>query len=160
MRDEFSRSPNSTEEHFFNLPETRRALHAGHRAYNDGKTIAAHMRPELARSARSTMESLLTNDSLSSGILYLTDQQDMNFPHHVFEEFFSSLRWPGAAEYYNAKRCQFRIKDRVVGYYKTARHFTQVMIRGAGHIIYGMQPKSTYLLIDAFIRNSSIFQCT
>ncbi|XP_072157605.1 probable serine carboxypeptidase CPVL [Bemisia tabaci] len=157
MRDDFGRNPNSTEEKFYNHPETRQALHAGHRAFSNGKTIEFHMLPEMGQSAIPTFEGLLATDI---DILFLTGQQDMSYPYIVFEELFTSLRWPGAADFNAARRCQFRINDRVAGYYRSVRRFTEVLIRGAGHIIYGTQPKTTYRVIDKFIRNTKNFQCT
>ncbi|XP_018898455.2 venom serine carboxypeptidase-like [Bemisia tabaci] len=145
------------ERDFLNDAETKRMLHVGDRPYQSSKETKGHMRAELMTSGRSWLEKLLSTDDVP--ILIFSGTLDLYAPYYLSLKLYDSLRWPRAREYSTAKRCPFRIGDRVAWYSKTTGTFTEVLVRNAGHLISFKQRKWEYVLMDRFMNGSQSFKC-
>jgi vitellogenic carboxypeptidase-like protein len=64
-----------------------------------------------------------------------------------------ALVWSGTDEYKQAARYQWHVGKELAGYVKTAGKLTEVLVRNAGHMVPGDQPKWAYDLIHRFTHN-------
>lgn len=70
------------------------------------------------------------------------------------ERFLPGVAWHGQAAYKAAPKAVWRITPsdtEVAGYARVVGNFTQVVVRGAGHIVPGDQPERGLDMITRFV---------
>merc|ERR1711988_1833981 len=84
-------------------------------------------------------------------IVVYSGQLDIIIGAPLTEAFLSKLPWSGLEEYQNAERSIWMLpdmEDPVAGYVRSVGKFTQVIIRGAGHIAPYDQPERALDMIN------------
>lgn len=132
---------------FLNQPHIRKALHVGNRRFRGG-TIKVYnrLKEDIMKSMKPIFETVLENYPT----LIFSGQLDGICPWYLQENLFLHLSWSGAWEYYNAERKPFHLNQKLVGYYKTAKNLTDVMIRNAGHMVPTDKPEWALDLLHKF----------
>ncbi|XP_028155877.1 vitellogenic carboxypeptidase-like [Ostrinia furnacalis] len=111
--------------------EVKRALHVGDIKFTAANiTVTAALIGEFMVNPRPWYETLLNHYD----IIVLCGQLDLALSCTVASEQYRSWQWDHKDEFLNATRCPLRFEGRVAGYHKTGGRFTEVVVRGAGHM--------------------------
>ncbi|KAH9370895.1 hypothetical protein HPB48_019740 [Haemaphysalis longicornis] len=63
-----------------------------------------------------------------------------------------TVAWKGQSEYATLPRQPWRMRtDRVLGYYRHLYNYTEVLVRGAGHVVAYDKPREVLELVYRFI---------
>lgn len=132
---------------FLNQPRIRKALHVGNRRFARSTMKVYHrLQEDVMKSMKPIFETVLENYQT----LIFSGQLDGICPWYLQENLFLHLSWNGAWEYYHAERKPFHLNQKLVGYYKRAKNFTDVMIRNAGHMVPRDKPQWALDLLHKF----------
>ena len=87
-------------------------------------------------------------------VLIYSGQNDIILGPPLTEQALRGLDWSGAAAYNKARKSVWRAdkapKD-VAGYWRQVGDFSQVVVRGAGHMVPGDQPVRALDMLTKFI---------
>ncbi|XP_065200825.1 venom serine carboxypeptidase-like [Planococcus citri] len=132
---------------FLNQPHIRKALHVGYRRFSESTLkVFNRLQEDIMKSMKPIFETVLENYPT----LVFTGQLDIICPWYLQENLLLHLSWSGAWEYYTAERKPFHLNQYLVGYYKTAKKFTDMMIRNAGHMVPTDKPRWALDLLQKF----------
>mmetsp|Transcript_8664 Transcript_8664/g.19825 ORF Transcript_8664/g.19825 Transcript_8664/m.19825 type:complete len:507 (-) Transcript_8664:103-1623(-) len=142
---------------WLNTPAVRSRIHVGSRSYApDNNTVEEHLLDDWMRDVRAVLVPILENYKV---VIY-SGQNDIILGPALTENFLRDLEWSGRDEYRAAKRAVWRraatgtgskLPD-VAGYARVVKgSFSQVVVRGAGHMVPGDQPERALDLIDRFV---------
>jgi len=141
---------------WLNTPEVRQQIHVGGRAYApSNSTVEAYLKGVWMKPVTFMLTPLMENYKV---IIY-NGQNDVILGPPLTENFLYQLQWSGQAEYQSATKTVWRrsalgpgskLPD-VAGYVRQAGHFTQAVVRGAGHMVPGDQPERALDMMQRFI---------
>ncbi|KAL0849530.1 hypothetical protein ABMA28_013800 [Loxostege sticticalis] len=136
--------------------EVRRAIHVGNTNFTSIGVVYKKLVPDFMGSAKMWLEELLENYR----VMLYNGHLDIIVAYHPSVNTYNALSFSGSAEFAKAKRKPWYHNERLAGYYKTAGKLTEVMIRGAGHMVPADQPSAALGLISAFVRGQSLEEDT
>lgn len=139
-------------EAFLERPGVRRALHVGRRLkfMADSDTVQHAMYADLLVSQKHQLAELLEQGDIK--VLVYCGQRDLLVPISSVERFMKTVTWKGQSEYATLPRLPWRMHtDRVLGYYRHLYNYTEVLIRGAGHVVAYDKPREVLALVYRFI---------
>lgn len=130
----------------------RTVLHVGKTPFNGvAKEVEINLMEDVMQSVSPWISELLN----SYKVLIYNGQLDIIVAYPLTENFLQNLNFNGADQYKVAKRYQWRVGDDIAGYVKHAGNLTEVLVRNAGHMVPGDQPKWALDLISRFVSNKS-----
>ncbi|XP_045763270.1 venom serine carboxypeptidase-like isoform X2 [Maniola jurtina] len=113
--------------------EIKRALHVGDIEYSFiNITVNYVMAKDFLSSSTSLFEELLENNYR---VLAYCGQLDQMLPCVFTSEHYRTWQWNGTSEFLEAARYPYIFNARLAGYHKTGGRLTEVVIRGAGHMV-------------------------
>lgn len=130
--------------------EVRKALHVGSLSFGHGGIVAEKLANDFMQSVTGFLSILMDNYK----VLIYNGQLDIIVGAPLTEAYLQVLPWSGQAAYQNAEKSVWRIKPSdtdVAGYTRTVGNFTQVVVRGAGHILPYDQPLRAFDMIQRFV---------
>ncbi|XP_053613853.1 vitellogenic carboxypeptidase-like [Plodia interpunctella] len=115
----------------------RKALHVGDiRFHFVNMTVNSKLAPDFLSDARPKFEMLLDHYR----VLTYCGQLDQMLPCGYTSEAYRRWRWGHSQEFLEATRYPYIYNRKVAGYHKTGGGLTEVLIRGAGHMVPMDQP--------------------
>ncbi|XP_028155892.1 venom serine carboxypeptidase-like [Ostrinia furnacalis] len=136
--------------------EVRRALHVGNTNFTSIGVVYRKLVPDFMGSAKMWLEELLDNYR----VMLYNGHLDIIVAYHPSVNTYKSLAFSGSAQFAKAARKPWYHNERLAGYYKTAGNLTEVMIRGAGHMVPADQPAAALGLISAFVQGKTLDEDT
>ncbi|CAK1544218.1 unnamed protein product [Leptosia nina] len=136
--------------------DVRRALHVGNTNFTSIGVVYRKLVPDFMGSAKHWLEELLENYR----VMLYNGHLDIIVAYHPSVNTYDSLSFSGSLEYRVAKRYPWYHNDELAGYFKIAGNLTEVMIRGAGHMVPADKPSPAFGLISAFARGISLYNDT
>ncbi|XP_077552855.1 putative serine carboxypeptidase CPVL isoform X1 [Haemaphysalis longicornis] len=139
-------------EAFVERPEVRAAVHVGRRLrfLADSETVQHAMYADLLVSYKHHLAELLDHGDIK--VLLYCGQRDLLVPISSVERFMKTVAWKGQSEYATIPRQPWRMRtDRVLGYYRHLYNYTEVLVRGAGHVVAYDKPREVLELVYRFI---------
>lgn len=127
----------------------RKRIHVGNLTFNDGTTVHRYLEMDMMKSVRPWLEVLMEHYS----VLLYSGQLDIIVAYPLTINFVEKLEWSGAAEYKAAKRQKWFVGGHLAGYSKSARNFTELLVRDAGHMVPSDQPEWAFDMITKFVTN-------
>jgi vitellogenic carboxypeptidase-like protein len=152
---------------WLDTPAIRAHIHVGDRSYAPANgTVEFHLKEDWMRGVVDMLVPLMENYR----VLIYSGQNDVILGPALTEQFLFKLDWAGQQAYKEAKKIVWRRHERgpgsklpdVAGYAREvaapgnlAGQFTQVVVRGSGHMVPGDQPARALDMIERFIRGRS-----
>jgi len=136
-------------------PEARKLVHVGNIPYAVlNATVEYHLLDDWMRGVTEFLIPLLEEPSIK--VMIYSGQNDVILGAPLTEQFLYGLDWEGRKEYQTAGKSVWKtIKNPtdIAGYARTVDkyQFTQVNVRGAGHMVPGDQPDRAMDMLDRFI---------
>ncbi|KAM7309494.1 putative serine carboxypeptidase CPVL [Ixodes scapularis] len=142
-------------ESFLERHDVRAALHVGDVPFSDDYSLVQkHMYSDMMTSQARNFGELLDQ---GIKVLVFGGQKDLLVPFSSVERLMSRLDWKGQLEYKATERTPWMLDhSRVGGYFRQVRNYTEVLIRGAGHMVPFDKPKEVLTLVNKFIKNLPI----
>lgn len=132
--------------------DIRAAIHVGNNTFNgEDQTVEIHLMKDVMQSVAPWISELLSNYR----VLIYNGQLDIIVAYPLTINYLQNLKFSAADEYKNAPRHQWYVGGELAGYSKTAGNLTEVLVRNAGHMVPGDQPKWALDLITRFTHNKS-----
>eukprot|EP00931_Biecheleriopsis_adriatica_P037479 TRINITY_DN21491_c0_g1_i1.p1 TRINITY_DN21491_c0_g1~~TRINITY_DN21491_c0_g1_i1.p1 ORF type:complete len:262 (+),score=45.64 TRINITY_DN21491_c0_g1_i1:77-862(+) len=141
---------------WLNTPAVRAQIHVGDRSYApSSSTVEAHLKPDWMRNVVAMLVPLMENYK----VLVYSGQNDVILGPTLTENFLYSLEWQSQDAYKVAKKSIWRRSEKgpgsqlpdVAGYAREVGLFSQVVVRGAGHMVPGDQPERALDMMERFI---------
>ncbi|CAH4013171.1 unnamed protein product [Pieris brassicae] len=136
--------------------DVRRALHVGNTNFTSIGVVYKKLVPDFMGSAKHWLEELLENYR----VMLYNGHLDIIVAYHPSVNTYDALSFSGSTEYRLAKRHPWYHNEELAGYFKMAGNLTEVMIRGAGHMVPADKPQAALGLISAFARGIALYQDT
>ncbi|XP_075992657.1 venom serine carboxypeptidase-like isoform X2 [Anticarsia gemmatalis] len=135
---------------YINHPEVKEALHVGDIKFNFfNSTVHARLTPDFLSEVRSKVEMLLDHYR----VLIYCGQMDLTAPCVPnAQSRRKHWHWNYRQQFLDASRKPWWFNNRVAGYIKSGGGLTEVLVRGAGHLVPMDKPAETTHLISYFIR--------
>lgn len=133
---------------FIQRDEVRRALHVGSTNFTSIGVVYKLLVPDFMNSAKTWIEELIDNYR----VMCYNGHLDIIVAYHPSVNSYKSFSHSASLEFEKATRKPWYHDGELVGYYKTAGNFSDVMIRGAGHMVPTDTPSAALGLISAFAR--------
>ncbi|CAH0726133.1 unnamed protein product, partial [Brenthis ino] len=139
---------------FLKSSEVKRAIHVGDINFSYlNITANTKMADDFLSSAKPYYEKLLDEQYK---VLAYCGQLDQMLPCvHTFEQY-RTWKWNGSSEFLEATRYPYIFNARLAGYHKTGGRLTEVVIRGAGHIVPMDEPAPTQTLVARWTHNKPL----
>nr|AAY27740.1 salivary/fat body serine carboxypeptidase [Sitodiplosis mosellana] len=134
---------------FLQKSETRRAIHVGNNSWHDlsgENKVEEHLKLDVMDSVADWVAELLSHYP----ILVYNGQLDIIVAYPLTENYLKNLNFNGADDYKTAKRYIWRVDNEIAGYAKHAGNLTEVLVRNAGHMAPGDQPKWVLDMLPRF----------
>ncbi|XP_019581727.2 putative serine carboxypeptidase CPVL [Rhinolophus sinicus] len=135
---------------FLSLSEMRQAIHVGNRTFNDGSKVEKYLREDMLKSVKPWLTEIMNNYK----VLIYNGQLDIIVAAPLMERSLMAMNWKGSREYKKAERKVWKIfksDKEVAGYVRQVGNFSQVIVRGGGHILPYDQPLRSFDMINRFI---------
>ncbi|XP_072937065.1 venom serine carboxypeptidase-like [Epargyreus clarus] len=132
--------------------EVRRALHVGNTNFTSIGVVYRKLVPDFMGSGKQMLEELLENYR----VMLYNGHLDIIVAYHPSVNTYDALSFSGSMEYKTTKRRPWYHNGHLAGYYKIAGNLTEVMVRGAGHMVPADQPAAALGLISAFTRGVAL----
>lgn len=111
--------------------EVKRALHVGDIKLSFlNVTVNFALAPDFLSSTRPHIETLLENYR----VLVYCGQLDQMLACPIASENYRTWRWSRSQEFTNSSRYPFMYHNKLAGYHKSGGGFSEVVVRGAGHM--------------------------
>ncbi|CAH2104272.1 unnamed protein product [Euphydryas editha] len=136
--------------------EVRRALHVGNTNFTAIGVVYRKLVPDFMASAKPWVEELLENYR----VMLYNGHLDIIVAYHPSVNTYDTLSFSGTSEFKTAKRRPWYHDGNLAGYFKMAGNLTEVMIRGAGHMVPADKPPASLGLISAFARGLTLHEDT
>ncbi|XP_050670566.1 venom serine carboxypeptidase-like [Leptidea sinapis] len=137
---------------FIQTNDVRRALHVGNTNFTSIGVVYRKLVPDFMGSAKNWLEELLENYR----VMLYNGHLDIIVAYHPSVNTYDGLSFSGTSEYRLGKRKPWYHNGELAGYFKTAKNLTEVMVRGAGHMVPADKPAAALGLISAFARGISL----
>eukprot|EP01116_Phalansterium_solitarium_P008793 TRINITY_DN2275_c0_g1_i1.p1 TRINITY_DN2275_c0_g1~~TRINITY_DN2275_c0_g1_i1.p1 ORF type:complete len:469 (-),score=183.36 TRINITY_DN2275_c0_g1_i1:252-1658(-) len=137
---------------YVNQTSIRTALHVGDHYFQDSTPVYNHLADDLMKSVKPYIAPLLDNYK----VMFYSGEFDFIVAATTTEAFIQSLDWKGMDGYRHARKAIWRVNATdvdVAGYARQYSSISQVIVRGAGHILPYNQPARAYDMIQRFIEN-------
>ncbi|KAJ8726588.1 hypothetical protein PYW07_001286 [Mythimna separata] len=129
---------------FLKTSEVKRAIHVGDINFGwVNMTVNVQLAPDFLSSTKPMFERLLEHYK----VLAYCGQLDQMLPCVSTSENYRTWKWNASQEFLAATRFPYIFNNRLAGYHKTGGRLTEVVIRGAGHMVPLDQPASTQNLV-------------
>ena len=129
--------------------DVRRAIHVGNSSFHtEDKKVEEHLKSDIMQSLAVLIADLVDHYK----VLIYNGQLDIIVAYPLTENYLQNLKWSGAQKYKTAKRKIWRVENEIAGYTKTVDNLTEALVRNAGHMVPGDQPKWALDLITRFTR--------
>ncbi|XP_063238456.1 venom serine carboxypeptidase-like [Bacillus rossius redtenbacheri] len=130
----------------------RAAIHVGKQTYYPSSDVVYdRLRGDIMKSVRPWVEELLDS---GYHVVFYNGQLDIIVGYPLTVSVLERLRFNAAQEYKTASRKAWLVDGRVAGYTKTAGNMTEVLVRGAGHMVPSDQPAAGFQLIYSITRGT------
>jgi len=144
---------------YVELPAVRGAIHVGNLSFGeDSQIVFKKLSPDFLDSVKPWFLTLLNSGQYR--VLLFNGQLDIIVAPPTTERMLMAMStWKDLEKYKQVEKTIWRLpaprhKD-VAGYVREVNQFTQVIVRGAGHIVAYDQPKRAWDMVDRFIQNKS-----
>ncbi|XP_053613977.1 venom serine carboxypeptidase-like [Plodia interpunctella] len=137
---------------YLQTTEVRKALHVGNTNFTSIGVVYRKLVPDFMNSAKMWLEELLENYR----VMLYNGHLDIIVAYHPSVNSYNSLGFSGTEEFKKANRLPWYHDGNLAGYYKMAGNLTEVMIRGAGHMVPADKPAASLGLISAFARHITL----
>ncbi|XP_014372276.2 venom serine carboxypeptidase [Papilio machaon] len=115
----------------------RKAIHVGNLTFHTGHEVEEHLKEDLMKSVAPLMTELLDHYY----VLIYNGQLDIIVAYPLTINYLRNLNFTGSEDYKTAKRYQWKVDGELAGYVKQAGKLVEIMVRNAGHMVPGDQPK-------------------
>ncbi|KAI5633505.1 serine carboxypeptidase domain-containing protein [Phthorimaea operculella] len=132
--------------HMLQKSSVRKAIHVGNLTFHDGKEVEKHLMQDVMKSVAPWISELLDH---YYAVIY-NGQLDIIVAYPLTVNYLRNLNFTGAEDYKTAKRYIWQVDGEVAGYVKQAGKLVEIMVRDAGHMVPGDQPKWALDLITHF----------
>lgn len=132
----------------------RNAVHVGAYAYNVyNSSVEAALLDDWMRGVVPALTTIL---EANYKVLVYSGQNDIILGPPLTEQFLFNLSWSGQAAYQKAPKATWSLTlpgnvTDLAGYVRQVKNFTQVVVRGAGHMVPGDQPERGFDLITRWV---------
>lgn len=134
--------------------DVRAAIHVGNSTFNvETNAVELHLLEDVMQSVAPWTSELLSHYH----VLIYNGQLDIIVAYPLTINYLQNLKFSAAEEYKKAKRHIWRVDGELAGYVKVAGNLTEVLVRNAGHMVPGDQPKWALDLITRFTHNKPFF---
>ncbi|CAH0700355.1 unnamed protein product [Spodoptera exigua] len=117
---------------FLKTTPVKRAIHVGDINFEwVNMTVNVKLAPDFLSSTKPMFERLLEHYR----VLAYCGQLDQMLPCVFTSENYRTWKWSGSEEFLNATRFPYIFNNKLAGYHKTGGRFTEVVFRGAGHMV-------------------------
>ncbi|KAM4704652.1 putative serine carboxypeptidase CPVL [Rhinophrynus dorsalis] len=143
---------------FLSLPEVRKSIHVGNLTFHDGSEVEKHLLSDMMKTIKPWLAVLMDNYR----VLLYSGQLDVIVAAPLTERFLPTVPWSKVEEYKKAERVCWKVTPsdtEVAGYVRVAGEFSQVIVRGGGHILPYDQPERSFEMIDRFLRKCKALKC-
>ena len=158
----FAESPDgsSLSKNFFidwlDTPAARKAMHVGDRKYAViNGTVEEYLLDDWMQGVLPFLTTLLES---GYKVLIYSGQNDIILGAPLTEQFLADLNWSGQQQYLAATKKVWTTLPRrgskggdLAGYARSVGNFTQIVVRGAGHMVPTDQPLRALDMLDRFI---------
>lgn len=124
----------------------RKMIHVGNLAFHNGSEVEKHLKQDVMKSVAPWISELLDHYYV---VIY-NGQLDIIVAYPLTENYLRNLNFTGAEDYKTAKRYIWKVDGEVAGYVKQAGKLVEILVRNAGHMVPGDQPKWALDLITRF----------
>jgi vitellogenic carboxypeptidase-like protein len=141
---------------WLNTAEVRSKIHVGSHSYAPyNKSVEEHLKHDWMRDVVAMLVPLMENYKV---IIY-NGQNDVVLGPALTEQLLKELEWSGKTAYGKAPKIVWqrstpgpgsKLPD-VAGYVRQVGKFSQVVVRGAGHMVPGDQPERALDMLDRFV---------
>ncbi|XP_004929002.1 venom serine carboxypeptidase [Bombyx mori] len=131
----------------------RKAIHVGNLPFNNGTEVEKHLKQDVMKSVAPWIAELLDNYYI---VIY-NGQLDIIVAYPLTVNYLRNLNFTGSDEYKTAKRYIWKVDGEVAGYVKQAGKLVEILVRNAGHMVPGDQPKWALDLITRFTHEKTYF---
>nr|CAD7429810.1 unnamed protein product [Timema monikensis] len=142
-------SLNGSYDIFVQKTSTRKAIHVGNSTFHTIDKVQNFLREDFAQSVKPWVEELLE----SYRMVVYNGQLDIVVAYPLTLTYLQALQWSGAALYKTAPRYKWQVGHDLAGFTKTVGKLTEVLVRDAGHMVPGDQPKWALDLIYRLTTN-------
>ncbi|CAG5047326.1 unnamed protein product [Parnassius apollo] len=115
----------------------RRAIHVGNLTFHDGHDVEKHLKQDIMQSVAPKISELLDHYY----VVVYNGQLDIIVAYPLTLNYLKNLNFTGSEDYKTAKRYQWIVDGELAGYVKQAGKLVEIMVRNAGHMVPGDQPK-------------------
>ncbi|CAH0555596.1 unnamed protein product [Brassicogethes aeneus] len=130
--------------------DVRAAIHVGNASFHgEDSTVEVNLMEDVMKSVAPWVSELIGNYR----VLIYNGQLDIIVAYPLTINYLKQLKFNGADAYKNAPRYKWYVGTELAGYVKQAGNLTEILVRNAGHMVPGDQPKWGYDLISRFTRN-------
>ncbi|KAL4712842.1 hypothetical protein ACJJTC_011912 [Scirpophaga incertulas] len=144
-------------ESFLQREEVTAALHVGcigHSFVNF--TVHKKLGPDFLSNTRPLLETLLEHYD----VLAYCGQLDQMLPCAVSSEHYRKWKWSGTNEFLNATRFPIVIHKKLIGYSKSGGRLTEVVFRGAGHMVAMDTPEAAQEVVSRWTHTAPLSPIT
>lgn len=131
----------------------RKAIHVGNLPFNNGSIVEKHLMLDIPKSVAPWIKELLDHYY----VLIYNGQLDVIVAYPLTVNYLRNLNFTGADEYKTAKRYIWKVDGEIAGYVKQAGKLVEIMVRDAGHMVPGDQPKWALDLITRFTHEKTFY---
>jgi len=141
-------------------PQVREQIHVGDRGYAPlNITVEEHLKGDWMRGVVDMLVPVME----AYKVLVCSGQNDVILGPPLTEQFLYNLTWSGSVTFQKSKKQVWRRDSKgpgskqpdVAGYVRQAGRLTQVVVRGAGHMVPGDQPERALDMIERFVYGRS-----
>lgn len=132
----------------------RKGIHVGNLPFNTGKDVENNLKQDVMKSVAPLISELLDHYYV---VIY-NGQLDIIVAYPLTVNYLRNLNFTGAEDYKTAKRYMWEVDGEVAGYVKQAGKLVEIMVRNAGHMVPGDQPKWALDLITRFTHEKTFFK--
>lgn len=136
------------------LQAHRDDIHVGNATLNSGLECEMHLINDVMDSYQPELELLMENYK----VLLYNGQLDLIVGVPLTEQYIPHLNWSGSKGFAAADRTVWKVEaadEQVAGYARSYKNFTQVVVRGAGHIAPFDQGRSVKDMVTRFVENKA-----
>ncbi|XP_030040166.2 venom serine carboxypeptidase [Manduca sexta] len=131
----------------------RKGIHVGDLPFHNGSIVETHLKQDVMKSVAPLVSELLDHYY----IVVYSGQLDIIVAYPLTLNYLRHLNFTGAEEYRSAKRYIWKVDNEVAGYVKQGGKLVEIMVRNAGHMVPGDQPKWALDLITRFTHEKTFY---
>ncbi|CAG0923240.1 unnamed protein product [Notodromas monacha] len=138
---------------FLDLPHVRRAIHVGHKVFQNSTKVQQNLLEDLSQSVHRYIESVL-----DSGVkmLFYNGQLDITAAFELTQYFIHKLHWRYDAGFQAAPRDKWKNGTEISGYIQRHRNLALALVLNAGHMVAYDQPSRAFDLLMLFTKGRII----